>query len=512
MKKKMKPVLLTLLVLTGLTVGGFYFLTVKKDGPKKDFVNRMQIEQRDLENDRAYQYDMDGKAVELVTAGENKNVLNFDQGALYSVQNSNAARERLNRLIKRTDADFENPIIALNPFGTNENSLYFYFETSTHCMIRYTITVEEESVMDHVRYVNNGQEDNLAKTHEFVVSGMVPGRDNYIIIEMLDSAGTKRESRTYKYTMPVSDVLAQLKVEQGYSKETSKTGMFFVLPKNTNRILCYDNRGVLRNVTKTETSHGRRFYQFFDSVLYQVADDKVAKVSRIGQVTGVAQVKGYGKIKDFSYDGYNEIYSIGTKKGRDYLLATAMDSGKTRVVYRFPKGVRLGSLSIPQGGMVMMTGIAPSGIIVMDAITSSHPKISYVLGKKSAWKKKVAKKKIVEDKEVVMWDTRQSLLNASDSGSGEYSMTVVKQGKVSAVSWTLDKKKKEVKLSYCYPFGGNAANPSQIKGDNMIYTDITSGVFEEFDKEGKGIRKISLGSSVDAVVKVTLGNMCFYGI
>ena len=160
----------------------------------------------------------------------------------------------------------------------------------------------------------------------------------------------------------------------------------------------------------------------------------------------------------------------------------------------------------------MMTGVAPSGIIVMDAITSSRPKISYVLGKKSAWKKKVSKKKIAEDKEVVMWNTKQSLWNTAGEGVDEHAMTVVRQGKVTSVSWTLDKKKKKVKLNHRFPFGGNAGNQSQIQGEHMIYANITRGVFDEVDKDGKGVRKITLGRSVDAVVKLTLGDMCFYGI
>ena len=141
----------------------------REGGPSNEFKSRMAKEQSDNQEDRAYQYDMPDKATVLATDGEDKNVLNFESNSVYQVSNSNEARARLDRLIKRTDADFDNPIIAKNPFGTMENSFYFYFHTSFRCMVRYTITVDDETISDHIRYVNNGQENNLAKEHEFLV-------------------------------------------------------------------------------------------------------------------------------------------------------------------------------------------------------------------------------------------------------------------------------------------------------------------------------------------------------
>lgn len=64
----------------------------------------------------------------------------------------------------------------------------------------------------------------------------------------------------------------------------------------------------------TESFHGHRITASDDCILYQISEDKVAKVSALGRVTGVVQMKGYGKIRDFSYDGYDEVYWLGKKK------------------------------------------------------------------------------------------------------------------------------------------------------------------------------------------------------
>ena len=67
-------------------------------------------------------------------------------------------------------------------------------------MVRYTITVEDETISDHIRYVNNGQENNLAKEHEFLVEGLLPGKTNFIVMELVDSTGNTRETKNYQYT------------------------------------------------------------------------------------------------------------------------------------------------------------------------------------------------------------------------------------------------------------------------------------------------------------------------
>lgn len=512
MKKIIKPVFITFIILVALTAGGIYLLTGRESGPTGDFQNRMSEEQRDLHTERAYKYDIGTRAIVLSTSGEEKNVLNFDQTNVYNVGNSNAARERLDRLIKRTDATFENPIIALNPFGTNTNSFYFYFDTSYRCLVRYSITVEEETISDHIRYVNNGQENNLSQNHEFVVSGLIPGRTNYIVMELLDSTGATRETKIYQYAASGSKLPERITMQEGHSKETAEGGLYFVFPSGHNQIAAYDNQGILRNVTVTESGHGKKILQRGDSVFYQVSDTKVAKVSPLGRVTGVIQVKGYGKIRDFSYDGYGEIYSLATKKKQDVLLATSFETGKTRVVYRFPKKIHITSLGTPQGGVVCLIAASPSGVVCMDAITSASPKISFVFGKKAAWKKIVSKKKVVEDKNIAAWDTSQSILIPDEGDAAKQSMHVLKEGKTTAVNWQADIGKKQTSVTFSSETGGSSRDLIQVQGEHYVQGDPPQGNYAEMDKKKKVIRQFSFGAPIDSVMKLTLEGISFYGI
>ena len=75
MKKAGKLIIVTLLILFGLTAGAYFLLRGREGGPSNEFKNRMAKEQSDNQTDRAYQYDMPDKATVLATDGEDKNVL-----------------------------------------------------------------------------------------------------------------------------------------------------------------------------------------------------------------------------------------------------------------------------------------------------------------------------------------------------------------------------------------------------------------------------------------------------
>ena len=386
MKKIRKPVILTLMLMTGLTAAG-YFLLTKGSGTEGSLTTQIQQQQSDLLMDKAYQIDLEQSAVELKTTGAGKNVSDFKTQNAYQANTPAEAKGRLEHLIQRTSPSLNEPVIVLNPFGTCEGAMFFSFQTAKAGMIRYTITVADSSVPDFVRYVNNGKENNMSKKHEFAVSGFVPGMENYLILEVLDKKGRSLEKKVYKYNAPASQAAKAVLHEETKNSEEPKNGLFVVMPSGDKKIYLYDNSGVLRSTIQTESAHGSRFYQVGNSVLYQVSGTKVAKVSGTGQVMALAQVNGYGNIMDFSYDGYDNIYSLGRKKGIYYLLGTSFQTGKTTALYQFPKGIVPASLTTPSGGSVYVSCSSPSGIVKLESLTSKKPKVSFVLGKDTDWKK-----------------------------------------------------------------------------------------------------------------------------
>ena len=518
MKKRLKPIIITIAVLAALTAGA-YFLLNRGGGRSSQFAGRIDSEQSDQGEDRAYTFDINNVAIELRLTGDGKNVLNFDSTPVYDVKTSREARERLDRVLRKSDVSFDEPLIAANPFGTNENSFYFYFTTEYRGMVRYTITVEDDTIPDHVRYVNNGQENNLTMTHECVVSGLVPGMMNYIIIEVLDSSGAGRGKKVFKYTPPEAKLSTKIAAERGKSKEICENGLFFLLPKAEKDIYVYDNSGILRDVVVTESGHGKRFFQAGDSVIYQVSDTKFARVSALGMVMATAEVKGYGEIRDFGYDGYDNIYCLVSKKGRDRIISVSISTGKSKSVYEFPKGMTNSSMALTAGSSAYFACDKPKGIVRVEALASNRPQIAYVLGDKDAWKSLVKKnpelkKKVKKEKTVLQWDTSGAVLHmteeSADGNSDMLSTYLPVRGKGCGLGFILDSKEKKISEKSNFPTGQSGRMDGFSYGPHFLITELDRGIYTEYDKDGKVTKEFSLGQPLDGMEKLTLNQMCFY--
>lgn len=513
MKKVRKAAILTLMLLAGLTAGG-YFLLTKGGGKDGDFAAKIKEQQSDLLEEKAFQIDLEQSAAELKTAGAGKNVVDFKTQNAYQVNTSSEARKRLDHLIERTGPSLSDPVIVRNPFGTCAEGMLFSFHTANAGMVRYTITVADSSVPDFIRYVNNGKENNMSRDHEFIVSGFVPGKENYLILEVLDKKGTSLEKKTYKYNAPASSTASAVVHEETKNSENPKNGLFAVMPSGDKNIYLYDNSGILRNTIVTESDHGSRFYQVGNSVLYQVSSTKVAKVSGTGQVMALAQIKGYGRIIDFSYDGYDNIYSIGKKKGVYYLLGTSFQTGKTTILYSFPKGIHPASLTMPSGGSVYVSCSSPSGIVKFEALTSKKPKVSFVLGKSEDWKSTKWKKKVTEDKMVSRWNLSGALLYTDERGSAVDSDSITSyvsdNKKGTGIQFTVDSKKTSVEVINAYPIGEDGRCTCEAYGGHFIITNQEQGTYAEYDIGGLVTRRFQFGKKLDGVTKVSLEGMCFY--
>lgn len=513
MKKIRKTIILTLLLMAGLTACAYFLLS--KSGGEEETTTKIKEQQSDLLSDeKAFRIDLEQSALELKKTGAGKNVVDFKTQNVYQTKTSAEARARLDHLVERTGPTLSEPVIVSNPFGTCGESMLFSFQSAKIGMVRYTITVSDSSVPDFIRYVDNGKENNLSRNHEFVVSGFVPGQENYLIIEVLSKAGAVLEKKVFRYNAPASAVSSPVAYEETGNSEKPKNGLFAILPSGDKNIYLYDNSGILRGTVLTESAHGSRFYQVGNSLLYQVASDKVAKVSGTGQVMGTAQVKGYGNILDFSYDGYDNIYSIGRKKGVYYLLGTSFQSGKTSALYQFPKGIVPSSITMPSGGSVYAACSSPSGIVKLEALMSKRPKVSFVLGAKGDWNKTKWKKKVSEDGVVSRWNLSGALLYTDERGSADgresVASYVMDNQRGTGVQFSIDSKKKTAEVINSFPLKENGKNTCEAYEGHFIMANREQGVYSEYDIGGLVTRRFRFGRRLDGVTKVSLAGICFY--
>ena len=545
----MVPVILTLIVLAGLTAGA-YFLLKGSGEDKSEFDVRRRDEQSDQLDEHAYRYDTDQLAIELVREGDHKNVLNFEDGDIFSVDHSKDAAERLYRLKRRMNPTFEEPLIAYNPFGTSPNTYYFYFKTTGRCMIKYTVTVADEKIPDHIRYVNNGEPKNLTMEHEFAVGGLVPGMTNYIILDMIDETGSHRQDITYKVDVPEAPQLSSLHTERGKSGLRLQNGLFFVMPKNDKQIYLYDNIGNLRGIMATESGHGSRIFQTDDNLTYMVSPKKVARITPLGAVDGIAVFDTDAEIMDISYDGFNNVFALVTDKKGYSILRASMEGGPTTSIYKFDKGVIPTSISDVSGGNLYISTSSPAGIMRLDGLISQKPRVGLVIGVKSEWKKTSVKKKVkdptvtpkpseeeekdAEETDAVSgaaaddtstseiiplegWDMENTLLtltrDESDGVRDTLTFTVKKDRVIHAIKLFIDGKNKKKPATVLFDketeFDGKVTAAWGDRGSSVI-VNKTRGRYEERDEDFKVTKSFAFSSELDGVWKYSLDKMCFY--
>ena len=567
MKKLLKTVIITVIILGALTAGGIFLLT-KSDDEVGEFGTRRHLQQSDQEDEHAFRYDTEQLATPLVREGEGKNVLNFDDYNVFSVGHSKDCRDRLDRLIRRSSPDFEKPIIAYNPFGTMENSYYFYFKTQSKYMVKYTVTVADEKVPDRIRYVNNGQVKNVSTEHEFVVGGLIPGMTNYIILELLDENGGHRDEIIYKADVPEASLPHKVSYERGKSDFRLQNGMFFMLPKDDKRIYTYDNNGYIRGIINTESGHGRRVFTTDSNLVYQTAGTHVAKINRIGQIEGMALFTGITDILDFSYDGYDNVYALVKEKKQYKIVCSSTAGGRTKDVFTFPKGIKVTSIVSVTGSKLYASTSSPMGIMRIDGLMSADPRVGLVFGITSDWVTTPYKKKIVDptapkkekkkdddkdkkkdnkdessgedesedseeaeaasgeavlvapeekkDPPLAGWDMKDSVLSlVADESAGKTDVLTfcVEKGRlIHAVKLQIDGKKKEAKvlLDKETEFDGQVFMQWYDHGYSII-ANGTRGTYEERDADFRVTRTFDFGREFDGLWKYSLEGMFFFG-
>ncbi len=463
MKKKLITILVTSIIMIAAT-GAFLW-------KMNDISNKMEKqEEAVLDEERDLQEYQGIKAAEtaeeldiiqLYMSGNNKNVVTIDypsKGDIYNTGRSAKAEETLTDIKKR--AGKYTPASALwayNPYGTNNNSLYVYFNTNGKCYCRYTISVKDKNIPDFTRTLVNYSHGKLSKEHEYQLIGLVPGKTNYIVMKFYNGKDELSNSFTYRIDMPESSMGAQVVINgsDGRSKSKLSNGLYTVFSdgkgervkttriitrkvkkngrKVTRRvkktvwkriknyaILLYDNSGVLRGEIPLDGYCGRNIQTIYDGIVYACADDKIALVNALGQVTKVYKLNGYKQSGEFAYDGFGNLYVIAApyrKKAvkNSCIVKVELESGKSGAaldmntllpsVYKnavkkakkkAPSWIDLNSVQVTGTNQLLVSSQALSSIFKVSNVNSLMPKIDYIISDKSIWNNyKNLKKKVL---------------------------------------------------------------------------------------------------------------------
>lgn len=345
MKKKLRIIIITLIVL----LVGTGALLWKINDVSKEIAAKQEAK---LKEERDLLEEQKGKAIDetnpvniipLYMSGDKKNVVttNFKSvKEVYSVAKSAEVEETLTDIKKNKVFTTKEPLWAYNPYGTNRNSMYVYFETKGKCYCRYTVSVKDEKIADFTRTAIANTSGNVTKEHEYQLIGLVAGETNYITLRLYNSNDELSEVKTFSVDIPKSRMGAEnlLSVTDGRSKTEVSNGLYVVFQaakkeNGKNGILLYDNSGTLRSEIPTINAAGRNIELVYDTMLYASGNTQLSAVNALGQVMKTLPLKGYKIEGEFDYDDCGNVFMIVTElqKGaspRSKVVEVELESGK----------------------------------------------------------------------------------------------------------------------------------------------------------------------------------------
>lgn len=417
MKKKLLTILITSLVMIA-GMGAFLW--------KMNSVNRQQEKKKAALLQEEMDTDTKDKALEdvdklelqtLYLSGDKKNVVTREYGsvdAIYNKAKSAAAEDMLTDIKKKRDYSEEDPLWAYNPYGTNPESLYMYFKSKGRFYCRYTVSVDDDKIPDFTRTLDNGASGNVAMEHEYQIIGLVPDKTNYLIFRLYNKKDELANTLYYKVDMPKSYSGAQniLKLEEGRSKTPLQNGLYTVFAGTGTKkqaVLLYDNSGVLRGEFPTKEI-GYNMEQIYDTLVYEVDDNTLARVNELGQVVDCLEIPLHHIYGEFAYDGAGAVYVLAQPVQRSQSLESVVkvevNSGDVsdaldlsdipslvKLVKRADKSGKLKGRNYMAPDSVQVTGINQlllgsskySTIMKVSNVNSLMPKLDYMMTDQKLW-------------------------------------------------------------------------------------------------------------------------------
>lgn len=328
--------------------------------------------------------------------------------AVYNVEDQQAIADRLDDEKKSQEYTFDNMLIEYNPFGTNTQSLYVYFNTDEAVSISYNIHVDDEEIDDFRRGV--WQENTYTTEHEFQVIGLIPDMENTITFFMTREDGST-DTKEIVYEMGSLLGTEEVVLDSEFQKDTQELedGLYVVLGNDSDALdfmYYYDNQGVLRGEIPIIGYRSHRLLFDENSVYFSISETELAQMNRLGQVTNVYDLGNYKLHQDYVFDDNGNMLILGTDTTQDsvedIVLRLDVESGAVTEVLDLGDlfgdlkeecqknsdgeldWMHINTIQWMGSGSVLLSSRETSSIIKIDSLYDG-PAVSYIIGDKSVW-------------------------------------------------------------------------------------------------------------------------------
>ena len=475
------------------------------------------------------------------------NVMNEKQKKIYEkikkTYNAEEQQKIADELEKKKESQeytLSNMLIEYNPFGTNTQSLYVYFETDSAVKVSYTIHVKEDDIADFSRNVY--QDEEYQKEHEFQVIGLIPDTENTITFYITNEDGsTDTNEIVYEMGSLYGEEAVQLDTDVKQSADKLEDGLYVVLGNDSaskNFMYYYDNNGVLRGEVPLLGYRSHRLIFDENSMYYSISEKKMAQVNRLGQVTKVYDLGNYKLHHDYVFDENGNMLILATDTTQDsvedIVLKLDVNSGEVTEVLdlgdlfgEYKKTcvknssdeldwMHINTIQYIGNGSVLLSSRETSTIIKVDNIYDG-PVVSYMIGEKDFWKdtsyvslllNKKGDFTIQGGQHTITYETDESLADGQyylymfDNNIGisetrpDYDWSSIGLKVSSAVDgknskyykYLVDENEGTFELvdSFKVPYSGYVSS-AQETGDNVLVDSGLKGTFTEYDADYKAI-------------------------
>lgn len=191
------------------------------------------------------------------------------------MDSQSAVREELDAEKGEKQYTADDMLVEYDPFGTNTQSLYVYFQTETPVSVSCTVHVEDEDIPDYTQQLT--EDGSYLLEHEYQVIGLVPDMENEITFTLAETDGqTEEQTITYEMGSLLGQEAVQLETEEGDSGEEQEEGMYF-----------------------------------------SISETEMARMDELGQVTAVYDLGQYELHHDYVFDDDGNILLLATDTEQD---------------------------------------------------------------------------------------------------------------------------------------------------------------------------------------------------
>lgn len=332
-------------------------------------------------------------------------------------------RRRLARMKSRRKCRDGRMIIIHNPFGTNTLSLYFFFYTRENEKTTYTISVNDDSIPDFRKAVN----EPFTKKHEFTITGLVPDQKNHITLDFTSESGKKRHI-SFDYDMgpklgEEETVLTQtepgsksspsgVKNEKPSPVKSTAAGLYAIIGNIRREVdftYLYDKNGVLRAEIPIRGYCSMRLQFHRGLMYYAISNTRIAAVNNLWQVEKIYRTHSrYRMHHDFIVNPEGQVMALAEYKNKrtveDSIISFDNKTGEvnrafcmTKLLGKYIKKncvrrpgsrldwIHLNTIQWMGKGNIALSSRETSAVIKVEHIFKK-PRIGWIMGESRVWK------------------------------------------------------------------------------------------------------------------------------